>query len=789
MDKKLNSVDYKKLNERIPSKFALQFGNFIKLVNGKKGEENKSSIIHYDMLSDIIGHENNLIVSFRGSAKALALDTNICTSNGSIKMRNIQIGDIILDRYGNPTKVTHVSEIYTNQTYEITLENDESFIANEDHLHILIDSESLQETVLSTKELLNSNTEYYIPLGFGNHTKESYDFKIKPYTWGLMFGNRIIHNDELSLLTGIKIDVKKVKKEYSCLLLSNKSVFIQDKKITKLFEEDVPLYADKVSRNLFLKGVLDVCGENFKCNLGLYKKLNSLLKSLGHYATMSDTGEVTVELHKSYMKIKSIQATKECIESRCISVDSPSKSFMIEDFIVTHNTTVMAEYMILYLATFGELPDLGDVTTGIYVSDTMDNGVRTMGKNLESRYYNSEFLMKNVPEIKLRENEWEFTNKDGHKLTFRGFGYNTGIRGVKAHNKRPNIAILDDLMSDKNASSSSIISDIENTVYNAVWAALAPERKIIWIGTPFNKKDPLYKAASSTVWNTKVYPIAEKFPCDKEEFIGAWEDRFNYEFVKRQYDSFKAIGRINSFNQEFMLRVMSDDDRLVLDSEILFYDDSVEIPVATYYMTTDFAVSEKQSADYNVALVWAYTPKKEFLLVDGYVARMSIVEAIDRIFELGKKYNVQNIVMEKSGQQKGFIDIFAKQMIERSTYFYLGRPRGSSEAGYPMTKEKLARFNNVVPLFKTGRIKFPESKQFSFYVNEVIENVKSVTYSGIKSAHDDALDCVSQLALIMPYVNELPQSKESKKDIDRNPYSIYDKFDSMNERNAYEDYL
>ena len=89
-------------------------------------------------------------------------------------------------------------------------------------------------------------------------------------------------------------------------------------------------------------------------------------------------------------------------------------------------------------------------------------------------------------------------NIEGQKTTFKGFAAQTGVRGFKKYGKRPTIALLDDLLSDKNANSDTIIADIENIIYKAVRQAMHPtKRKLIWIGTPFNKKDPLYKAVSS----------------------------------------------------------------------------------------------------------------------------------------------------------------------------------------------------------------------------------------------------------------------------------------------------
>ena len=210
-------------------------------------------------------------------------------------------------------------------------------------------------------------------------------------------------------------------------------------------------------------------------------------------------------------------------------------------------TTLFGEYDILYLATYGKLPNFGDVNFILYVSDSMENGVKNMRKNLESRYNNSEFLQQVLPKANFTDTCWEFTNIDGHQLIVNGYGAKTGVRGTKKLGTRPQIAILDDLLSDEDAKSVTEIQNIENTVYKAIMHALHPSHhKIIWCGTPFNKKDPLYKAVESGAWNVNVFPICEKFPCSKTEFHGAWEDRFTYEYIKEQYDVAKATGRYKS---------------------------------------------------------------------------------------------------------------------------------------------------------------------------------------------------------------------------------------------------
>lgn len=278
-------------------------------------------------------------------------------------------------------------------------------------------------------------------------------------------------------------------------------------------------------------------------------------------------------------------------------------------------TTLFMEYMTLYLAVFGELPKLGPVTGMIYVADSMENGAKSARKNIEFRYNNSEFLQYWIPEAKFTDAYLEFTNRNGNKLGVKLYGATTGLRGTKIFGKRPVLAILDDLLSDEAAKSKTILTLIKDTIYKGVNHALDPTRRlVVFNGTPFCKEDPLIEAVESGAWDVNVYPICEKFPCEKSEFSGAWEDRFSYDYIQKQYDLAVDTGKLDAFNQELMLRISSADERLIQDEEIRWYSRTqllAKKSLFNFYITTDFATSAKQTADFSVISVWAYNAKVE----------------------------------------------------------------------------------------------------------------------------------------------------------------------------------
>ena len=433
-------------------------------------------------------------------------------------------------------------------------------------------------------------------------------------------------------------------------------------------------------------------------------------------------------------------------------------------------TTVMGEYLFLYIATYGEIPGFGKIDLALYVSDSIENGVKNMRKNLEFRWDNSDFLKQYIPSVRFTDIRWEFENIDKQKFIIKGYGAKTGVRGAKEMGKRPQLAVLDDLISDEDARSATVISAVEDTVYKAVNYALHPTKNmIIWSGTPFNAKDPLYKAVESGAWKVNVFPVCEQFPCAKEDFRGSWPDRFTYEYVKEQYDNALMVGKVDTFNQELMLRIMSDEDRLIQDHDIGWYKIDAVLRNKNrfnFYITTDFATSEKQKSDYSVISVWAYNNVGDWLWVDGVVKRQLMDKNVDALFRFAQTYRPQSVGIEVSGQQGGFIQWIMGEMLNRNIYFPLASEGNESKPGIRPNTNKMVRFNTVVPLFKARKIFFPIEKKNSPELVEFIGELSLATPGGFKSKNDDCIDTTSMLSSLNPWKpsEEAPMSETGSGD-------------------------
>jgi phage terminase large subunit-like protein len=402
-------------------------------------------------------------------------------------------------------------------------------------------------------------------------------------------------------------------------------------------------------------------------------------------------------------------------------------------------TTIFSEYLVLYIGVFGQIPGFGDVPAAIFIGNSMDKGVAQLRKNMELKYNASAFLQHYIPEAKFRDDSITLTNKDGHRFFMQMYGANSSVRGSRDGSNRPVLAILDDLIKDDtDAASPTIMANIRNLITKEIPFALHPTRsKIVWSGTPFNKMDPLIEAVESGRWDVNAWPVCEQWPCSREDFRGAWPDRFTYDYC------LDASSDVSAFNQEMMLQISNEDSKLVKETDITW--EPVDIhpsPKYTYYITTDFATKASIKNDYSVLFVWAYDNQKKWHWVNGVVKRQGMGENMADLFRLALRYRPAAVTIEVAGQQGGFIPWIQSEMIRHQYWFKVVETR-------PIV-HKLVYFNAVAPLIVAGQVRFPVEFKETIEMKELMHEMHLATPQGLKSRHDDCVDGVSRLMNIEP---------------------------------------
>jgi len=201
-----------------------------------------------------------------------------------------------------------------------------------------------------------------------------------------------------------------------------------------------------------------------------------------------------------------------------------------------------------------------------------------------------------------------------------------------------------------------------------------------------------------------------------------------------------------------MLQITSDEEKLVRAPDIQWFDGELvhhQEDAYNFYITTDFATSERQQADYSVISVWAYNNNGDWMLIDGMAEKNLMDKNIDALFDFVVRYNPRQVGVEISGQQGGFISWIQREMFNRNTFFQLAG-KGSTKGIRP-TKDKMTRFHTILPMFKQGKMWFSEHLKGTKFMTETMAELDRATASGFKSRHDDVIDTISMLTELTPW--------------------------------------
>lgn len=475
-----------------------------------------------------------------------------------------------------------------------------------------------------------------------------------------------------------------------------------------------------------------------------------------------------------------------------------SKVWNSKDIILGHRefskSTTFAVGLFLFIGAFNSIPRLfgneeKKIVTCLYVADSLDNNGLTFVNNMKSMSKKPIFW-EFFNDIDAKRDYVKLTNKDNVVTLIRVRGILSGIRGFSHDFQRPRLCVIDDVLTETTSTAPNISETIVKVIDSAITNAMDKEfSKILWLGTPFDSSDPILRNLESGIFQVHVFPICEKFPCTREEFKGGWEEKYSYDVVKNLYDSSLVKA---SFFKELMLQIYSSTERLVRDEDILYFEDEKYESKKDnyyYYITTDFAYTEKESSDYTVILVWAVDDEKNWILVEGYCKKQRITDTFNDLMKICKSRKFYHGVgLERSSAQVGFIDLFnEKVMTDDNCNVIISKEKKRKELGIFPAGDKVSRFRLVEHMFRNHKIKFLKKFINTDFMTKCLDQLIKATNEGFKSKNDDILDSISMIAFMNPVYPSKEHFNSMPVDNTELGYPFIDNIWNKEENNTNED--
>lgn len=317
--------------------------------------------------------------------KGLPTHTPIPTLTGWKTMGDLEVGDIVFDKDGNQTKVIAKSKKSFKKCYQIEFDDKTKAVCDFEHLWILDNGKVVKITDLKIGDRIDITKPIHTPYT---------ELPIDPYVLGMWLGDGRNRSGEITSCDkfifeeierrGYKLGVNQEKRydQESRTVLGLTTLL---KPLNLLYNKHIPdiyLRSSYSQRLDLLRGLMDSDGNANRtrkqaifttCNKTLSDDVKELLLSLGQRVNQSTINrstnfkdEVTVYPlafrpidinpfllprkrdkidvnwtcgRSSKRRVTEIKLLSTTLETQCISVDSPSKTYLCtRNFIPTHNT-------------------------------------------------------------------------------------------------------------------------------------------------------------------------------------------------------------------------------------------------------------------------------------------------------------------------------------------------------------------------------------------------------------------------------------------------------------------
>ncbi len=368
----------------------------------------------------------------------------------------------------------------------------------------------------------------------------------------------------------------------------------------------------------------------------------------------------------------------------------------------------------------------------VIISQTQQQ-VRTHFANLKRELENNEVLRNDLGSLEEESDEWGSYSLVLPKFNARLIAASSeqSIRGIRHGANRPDLIICDDVEDLTTIKT----KEGRDKTYSWLSGEVIPlgdqNTKIIMIGNLLHE-DSLLMRLKKKITEENMNAIFREYPLVDDQNNILWLSKFKDIDAINDYK--KIIGDDKAWQREYMLKIIPEDDQLVYQEWIQYYN---ELPKSTqdYRYTiigVDLAISTSASADYT-AMVTAHVfgnleNLKVYILPFPFNKRVEFTTITEVIKQKGKEQHY--------GRRP---DIYIEEVGFQTAVIHQLKNQGLNTKGFKVHgQDKRSRLNSVTPFIKLGRVLFPQKG--------AEELIQQLVYFGVEK-HDDLVDAFSMVLL------------------------------------------
>jgi len=323
---------------------------------------------------------------------------------------------------------------------------------------------------------------------------------------------------------------------------------------------------------------------------------------------------------------------------------------------------------------------------------------------------------------------------NGDKFRIQAKGSEQKVRGIKWLNKRPDLIIGDDLENDEIVMSPERREKFRRWFMNALLPCGSDDCDVRIVGTILHLDSMLNRRIKDPTWASLFYRAEEDF----KDIL--WPEKFSAEELRSIYEGYVNDDNPEGYSQEYRNEPVDIQNLFFKKDYFLDFerdnDDKGILPNLEYFAAADFAISEKQKADFTAIVVCGVAPDGKMYVVDVRRFKGDAEAIMDELFAVQNMWKPHIFTFESGQIAKSLEPFLITEMRRRSTYinYDLVTP----------TQSKTMRARSIQGKHKSGFIRY--DKEASWYPAFEAE-LMMVADSGPRGRNDDQFDSFAYVGL------------------------------------------
>jgi hypothetical protein len=326
--------------------------------------------------------------------------------------------------------------------------------------------------------------------------------------------------------------------------------------------------------------------------------------------------------------------------------------------------------------------------TVLYIGKSEGHAIRSVGWLRSQVEHNRNFAdtFGLRPGVKWQDHEAQIHHGvDEVPIWVVGMGVHGSVRGINLDDYRPDLIILDDIISEENSGTPEQREKINDLVYGALLESLAPaseapDAMIAGLQTPIANDDYSMKAKSDPSW--KYFragcwtPETEELPLHQRESV--WPARWSSETLRQEKLDAIARNKLSAFVREKECKLITPETSAFLPSWVQRWQ---ELPQSlSHIMVIDPVPPPSPAAiakgmdkkDFEAISVLGRGPKgqiyvREISVSKGHEPSWTLME----FFRLARKYRIRKVVVESVAYQRTLAWLLRQAMMTERLYFVI----------------------------------------------------------------------------------------------------------------------